>query len=108
MHTVLYFFQNPDQDDIPYPLTRKEAFHFLENVLLISDPAKLLKKDSVMFLNTFIHGMTTKIPFTSIPDVSKPINDKHLPTFAECKEAIFSREGGDCFYKNIFLKLCLI
>ncbi|KAJ8020996.1 hypothetical protein HOLleu_40745 [Holothuria leucospilota] len=100
-------YVTPERDDIPYPLTRKEAFYFLENVLLISDPAKLLEQDSIMFLNTFIHGMTTKIPFTSIPDVSKPINDKHLPTFAECKEAIFSREGGDCFYKNIFSKALL-
>lgn len=97
----------PEQDDIPYPLTREEAFCILENILLIADPVELLQQDPILFLNKFIHRMITEIPFSNIPLVSQHMDNKHCPTFTECKEAIICRQGGHCFYKNIFSKALL-
>ncbi|PIK33837.1 hypothetical protein BSL78_29343 [Apostichopus japonicus] len=99
--------QEVEPDDIPYPLTKEEALSFLENVLEIPNPEELIERDPMAFLNTYIYNMITKLPFTNLPHVSQPMNDKHNPTFEECKMAILRREGGHCFYKNTFSKALL-
>lgn len=101
------FFQDVEPDDVPYPLTKEEALSFLENVLKIPNPEELIERDPMAFLNTYIYNMITKLPFTNLPHVSQPMNDKHNPTFEECKMAILRREGGHCFYKNTFSKALL-
>ena len=83
---------------MPYPLTQEESHNFIEDVLKIPDHRKLIEDDRLNFLNVFTKQMNIVIPFTNIQMASQPFTGKRCTIFQECKEDVFKRIGGHCFY----------
>ncbi|KAJ8020997.1 hypothetical protein HOLleu_40746 [Holothuria leucospilota] len=102
-----YVKQTRETEDIPYPLTDDEALYFLENILKISQPLKLLKKDRVEFLNVFLFQMNTYIPFNNIQFVGRVFDKDYSLTFSEGKMAMFAQQGSTCLTINLFTKAIL-
>lgn len=85
-----------------FPLTREEAFSFLEDTLQISDWRLKLDTDPRNLLNTITQSMLCRIPFTNLPLVGQKIHFVTPSSFLEVKKAMFSRIGGGCVDFTMF------
>ncbi|KAJ8028728.1 hypothetical protein HOLleu_31045 [Holothuria leucospilota] len=88
----------------PYPLSRREAFSFVENVLGLEHPDTLFKTDPIQNLTKIAERMKKVSPFTTMQffDGSPfQINDEY------CKGHMLHGHGGGCIFINPFTKALL-
>lgn len=108
--TVLDLLVNhlPQEEvEVTYPLTVKEAFSFIEDVLKLPNPQSLLREDRHAFLNLLAKQMNYAVPFSNIVLVGKPFGQRVAPSLEECKEEVVACRGGSCFIINTFNKILL-
>ena len=83
-------------------LTKQEAYNFLKDILLISDPESKMTEDPIAFLDLMMRKFHYHMPWSNIANVACPPNERHVPTLAEIKKDVSSGIGGMCFVLNIF------
>lgn len=90
------------------PLSKVEALHFVVKVLGIEMPEKKLSEDKKDFLNMLLPLYVQCIPFQNVNLLAQAyLNQSHLPTWTEIKEAMMSGCGGVCFTVGVFMKVLL-
>ncbi|KAJ8032862.1 hypothetical protein HOLleu_22931 [Holothuria leucospilota] len=90
------------KEAVSYNLTKEEALCFVEKVLDIPTPENLIHANKEYFIREFVRQVNLNIPFTNVPFIT----NKGLTTLSlnECKEAMFTRQGGNCVIISSFVK----
>ncbi|XP_074654997.1 uncharacterized protein LOC141908729 [Tubulanus polymorphus] len=94
-------------------LTIEEARTFLKDVLRLEDDDVIaavngMKKERLDFLNRIILAIYHATPFQSISLLSMDPDTRHVPTWLEIKDAMFTKQGGLCLVLNAFLHELLL
>ncbi|XP_071812750.1 uncharacterized protein [Apostichopus japonicus] len=93
--------------DVPYPLTKSEAIHFLEKVLKVPNPVKLCQENKISFLKKVTEGMNRALPFSNVVLLGRDRDLRVAPSLEECKQEVKALRGGSCFIVNTFNKALL-
>lgn len=89
-------------------LSKKEALHFVTDILGISSPLKLFEDDPELLLDKLIKSFQTTIPFQNITLLSQPEAERHLPTWKEIKTDVMCCKGGICYTGGTFMYFLLV
>ncbi|XP_076335734.1 uncharacterized protein LOC143238952 isoform X2 [Tachypleus tridentatus] len=88
-------------------LTKEEALYFISKILEIPEAKRKLVTDRSAFLDHVIQTIHQVIPFQNISLLSLEPDHRHIPTWAEIKEAMMAKQGGTCYILNVFVKYLL-
>ncbi|XP_041472346.1 uncharacterized protein LOC121421645 [Lytechinus variegatus] len=90
-----------------YKITREEALSFLQDVLNLESALSKLKTDKIAFLNEFFKAFSHHVPYQTVKALSTPPDARSLPTSADIKKSVTSKEGGLCYQLNLFAWMLL-
>ena len=101
--------EKPTQD-IPFTpildsftLSQGEGFHYIESTLRIDSPREKLQEDRFGLLQEIVRKTHLMIPYQNITHVyGIPPAKRHIPSWEEVKDSMFSGRGGTCYESNVF------
>ena len=76
--------------------TYEDGLSFVSNVLGIKEFEKRFNENKLTVLNEIICSIHQQIPFNNITHISKPFQERRIPTLKESMEMVLSKQGGMC------------
>ena len=83
--------------------TYEDGLSFVSNVLGIQELEKRFNENKLTVLNEIIWSFHQQIPFNNITHISKPFQERRIPTLKESMEMVLSKQGGMCLTLNIII-----
>ena len=85
-----------------FTISPEEAATFTREVLSLPSPERKLRENPKNFLDELVKLLVHRLPWQNIRAISRPQEERHLPTPLEFKQSMFSKLGGMCYELNVF------